>query len=453
MLYGPDGLPITREDGSSMAGAQGIVSMIVNDNVSRFARGDRFGSQAIAWHTPLLHEDFEGTVISTARWVTALSGMAVTQSNAGWTLNSGNSVVAGAFAIVTSLKRFQIAQRAPLGLKFRRRISNIQNTVHDFGYGTPSGVVAVVPNGAYFQKNAGGELLPIISYNGSITATGPDAMPALLAVDGGLNASFVFDIFRDDDAVKFTVQRTDSEAIIFECEIRIPNTQAKFSLENHLPVFDRLYNSPTAPIALATTSTSDVYVYVLDQATGKTRPQQQAEMGKSSSVNPASGVQLASFANNTAPVNANLLNTAPSYAAPHGLFSFVPLAGAVTDYLLFYHAPPGGFSFNVTEVLIDLWNTGTTIATTPTLCEWFIVSEMPGANLAAGGIREHLGSQSLAVGTINGGQADRSISRSFQTPIVTNPGRGFGIGLRMPVATVTVGSVIQGAVHVRGYNE
>jgi hypothetical protein len=452
-LYGPDGLPLSREDGSSMGGAQGIVTMVVNDNIARFARGDRFGSAAIATHQPLLHEDFEGTTINLVRWAATSSTMVATQSNNGWILNSGNSVVANAYISYVSNKRFAKMQRSPLGAKFRKRLWNVVNTVADFGWGLPNTNVVNVPNGAYFQKQAAGSLLPILSYNGSPVATGDDIMPALLLADGGLAAHFIFDIIHDDEEVRFIVQRADTEAIISEQTLRLSNAQAKFTLENHMPVFDRLINANIAPVGPAQSWLADVYVYGLDQFSGKTFAQTQVAMGKGSNTNPASGVQLANFTNSAAPANATLSNAAAGYSALHGLFSFAAVAGAPTDYALFGLQIPGGYQFLISEITIDTWNTGVAGATTSTLLEWFIATEGSAISLAtANYLREHIGTQSLPVGIAPGANANQ-INRSFQSPISCNPGRFVVIGLRMPVSTATASQVIQGAVSVRGIFE
>ena len=42
------------------------------------------------------------------------------------------------------------------------------------------------------------------------------------------------------------------------------------------------------------------------------------------------------------------------------------------------------------------------------------------------------------------------ISQSFDTPLITNPGRFLTVILRMPVGTATASEVFQGMVNLRG---
>lgn len=66
-------------------------------------------------------------------------------------------------------------------------------------------------------------------------------------------------------------------------------------------------------------------------------------------------------------------------------------------------------------------------------------------------VRIGLGAQSLAVGTVPGAMADRTIDRTFDTPIVVNSGRYLQVILRMPVGTATASQVIAGMVNIYGY--
>jgi hypothetical protein len=60
----------------------------------------------------------------------------------------------------------------------------------------------------------------------------------------------------------------------------------------------------------------------------------------------------------------------------------------------------------------------------------------------------------IDIETWNTGAAARAkgerISQSFDTPLVTNPGRFLTVILRMPVGTATAGEVFQGMVNLRG---
>ncbi len=194
---------------------------------------------------------------------------------------------------------------------------------------------------------------------------------------------------------------------------------------------------------------ASVDVLLLDCMTSKPWKEQMAESGYGAPLTPTGFAQAAQWANSAAPASATLSNTAAGYATLGGLFQFAAVAGAATDYALFGFQAPTPYAFILDGIDIELWNTGAAVATTPALFVWGLGVDQGGATLASSATRVGIGAQSLPLGAAIGAKAER-ISQTFDTPLVTNPGRFLTVILRMPVGTATAGEVFQGMVNLRG---
>ncbi len=176
--------------------------------------------------------------------------------------------------------------------------------------------------------------------------------------------------------------------------------------------------------------------------------------------------QTANMANSAAPASASLSNTAAGYATLGGQFQFAAVGGAETDFALFAFlntAPTTaitGRNLVVRGVWIDTFNSGAASATTPTLLQWSLGAGSTAVSLATGESavaraprRIPLGTQSIAVATAIGGQADRRIDVNFDAPIVVEPNAYLHIILKVPVGTATASQVIRGMVGINAYWE
>jgi len=95
---------------------------------------------------------------------------------------------------------------------------------------------------------------------------------------------------------------------------------------------------------------------------------------------------------------------------------------------------------------------GAAVATTPTLLQWFLGVDGTAVTLASNNFRKSIGAQNLPVGAAVGAQAN-TLDCRFSSPFVTNSGRFFHIGLKMPVGTATASQIVRGVASVEGYFE
>ena len=239
--------------------------------------------------------------------------------------------------------------------------------------------------------------------------------------------------------------------IISKQSIKVPLTGVRMMSTTQIPVMARCYNTAVAPTAAPQLVIADAYVALLDANLNMPYSHVKASQHRDAAKHPHTGAQLAQWANSAEPTSATLSNTAAGYTTLGGRFQFAAVAGAVTDYALFGFQVPSPSTLLITGIDIDTWNTGAAVATTPSLLTWGVATDLTAVSLAtAGAARVGIGSQSLAVGAAAGANATR-ISKQFQTPLVTGPGRYVDIILRMPIGTATASQVIAGMVNIEGY--
>jgi hypothetical protein len=448
-LYDPSGQSAVMAAQDQPITLAGVMQLGANDRSAVPLRVDRLGSQAVALHTPLLFESFEGTVPHATRWNVIATTMAATMTTVGGlVLNSGASAAINVGYLLQSTQRFTKTQRMPLQVKMRARLNRATNSVMELGFGDAATFNGAHTTGAYWQVQSGGAVKPVLTFNGVDSTGGVDISGLLNLVD-----YYTFDVWMDDDEATFTVQNTATGLILNRQTIPLPAPQQRLLSATALPVIARLYNTGTAPASAPQMIVTDVMVLALDGSLNRPWSATCAAQGRASIENPFTGAQLANNTNNTTPVNATLSNATAGYTTLGGLFSFIPLAGAVTDYALFGFQVPVGANFRMTDIAIETWNTGAAVATTPTLLVWSLATNLTAVSLAtANHQRRALGAQSLPIGAVPGAKAER-IAQTFDTPVACHGGRFIDIILRMPVGTATASQVVQGMVNVGGYFE
>ncbi len=446
--YGPDGATLARAHGGARAATDtGMVMVGLNDENYRILRTDRFGSLANATNALQFSESFEGTTISLSRLSTAVTTYAFAQNATGLNFNSAASAAANANAVMNTLRQFPKYQRAPLHMRIRARVAQVANAVQEFGFGSASGATAIAI-GAYWQVTSGGVVQPVLTFNGTDVPGTAVTMPS-----GWQSSYYTWDVLLDDDEAYFAVQDTSTGLIIAERRIQLAVTQQKLWNATHLPVFARVYSTGSAPATAPNLIVAAIDVVLLDIAQNKPWGHQQAVNGSGSNFNPTAFTQSAQWSNSAAPSNATLSNTAAGYTTLGGLFSFVAVAGAATDYALFGYTVPSPYTFVCTGADINTWNTGAAVATTPTLLVWGLGIDQSAISLAGTITRVPIGAQAFVVGAAVGANAERVSADFSQAPLVTNAGRIMTVILRMPVATNTASQVIQGLVTLKGYFE
>jgi hypothetical protein len=423
---------------------EAVVVAGLNDGNVRHLRTDRLGSLAVALNTVLLTEPFEGVNFPAARWTASAVGMAATQTAAaGLLLNSGNITAASNGYLLRSIRSFAKVQRAPLQIKIRARAVPVANAVIEVGFGDVSSSTGAHTNGAYWQYTAGGVAQPILTFNGSSIA-------GTLVLNLNPANYYVFDVILDDDSAFFSIQDTNTGVTVAEQTIFLPTTQPKLWGASRIFAFSRVYNTVSVPASAPSLIVASIDCLMLDATTNKPWREQMSESGYGAGLNPTTFAQTINWANSAAPTSATLSNTTAGYTTLGGLFQFAAVAGSTTDYVLFGFQSSTPYSFVLTGIDIEAWNTGAAVATTPTLMAWGLAYDLSAVSLTTAGARLGVGSQDLPIGAAIGARA-LSISKEFSTPIITNPGRFLDLILRMPVATATASQIIQGQVNFRGY--
>jgi hypothetical protein len=449
-LHDDAGAAIFKANGAEKGSSFFVPVGGVNDDNVRAFRTDRLGGQALALNNLILTEPFEGSNISTNRFVVSATTFTQAQTTAaGLNLNSGASAASAAAVLFRSLQYFVKQQRTPLQAKFRLRPALAANSVAEWGFGLPANQTTEATDGCYFQITTGGVL------QGVVATGGANLTVALSGVNVGTgNTSYyTFDVILDDDEARFVVQDTATGAIIDEDRIQLPLGQVRLWQNSRLPLFARLHNTAlaaSAPVFIITSAD----IVALDLSMNRPWQDTAALNGYSSGIQPISFAQAETWANSAAPASSTLSNTAAGATTLGGLFQFAAVAGAATDYALFGFTVPAPYTLVVKGIDIETWNTGAAVATTPTLLVWGCGYNQSAVSLATAGIyRKPLGAQSFAVAAAIGAKAERISADFSHAPLVTNAGRFFTIVLRMPVATATASQVIQGMVTIKGHYE
>ena len=170
-------------------------------------------------------------------------------------------------------------------------------------------------------------------------------------------------------------------------------------------------------------------------------------------IDPTNGDQTANHANSTSPSSATLSNTAAGYATLGGRWQFAAVASAATDFALFAYLIPAGYRLFITGVTIHTVNTGAAVATTAHIFDWSLGLKSTAVSLATAALRRiTLGIQALLSGAAIGAVAEPLV-RTFDPPLVAEPGEYVHLILQMPLATNTGSQVIRGDAQIHGYFE
>ena len=461
LLYDASGNPLVLADHALAKAMQpGLPQILLDDGVARAARADATGAQGIARYAQLFQDMADGAAVNTQLWTQSAATMTIVQAMRQVTMNAGLSVTVSVNAIHTSLRQFIRTPGSELHFQTRARFNWLAaNAVMECGFGNPATTVAAVPTGAFLRVTATGDVKAVLAYSSSETSSA-----AICTVGTGatqLNPSLWYsvDIFLGDDNVRFVVQLSDDSTTgqiatlqIVDYTLRFPIAQIAEWSAISSPAFFRIYNTASVPSTASTLLYSSVEVNLHDADTCKPWAEQRATAGGGLVLNPASGVQLANYANSAAPASGVLSNTAGSYTTLGGQWQLAAVAGAETDYALFAFVVPTGRTLVVKAIRISAYNMVVPVATTPTLLQWG-VGRAAAATLAANSFRQAIGSQSLPIGTVVGGMADRDVFFTWEGGFVVDSAQTFHIILKMPVATATATEIIRGTAVVDGYFE
>ena len=458
ILYDASGNPIVRADGATVpASSQSFLPVGgYNETTARALRTGALGGVALnRVNRPLFQDLIDGGAVNAQLWTQTLTTMTVAQANRVVTMNAGNSVAANAVAAHTSLAQYSKVRESVQRLSTRMRFAwNAPGAVMQVGFAVASAAVEQIVNGVFFRITTAGALELVYASSSADVVVQPTGV-SIGTGAGNLNPGrwYDVDLYVFDDGAQLLIHASDGIAPIapvVDASIGFTLAQPVATVVRALPVLFRILNvsAPATASQLFYGSTA-----VLEQDLDEARPVPHAlaRVGRNTTANPATGVQLANYANSAAPVSATLSNTAAGYTTLGGQWQFAAPAGAETDFALFAFAVPTGYTLVISDLQIDTFNLGAAVATTAHLLQWFM-SRSTAVTLASGTLRKTLGVQSLPVGTPIGGAAS-SIRWHGDAPFVVDSGLTFHLGLKIPVGTATGGQIIRGVASVEGYLE
>lgn len=400
--------------------------------------------------------DFDLNFVASAVCTTSIlqysSTMTSSINNNLMVLNTAGTTTSGSHIQIRTCRSFKVERSADRvwGVRLCLGQPPVANTTVDFGLGLVS-TTADPTAGAFFRLNSAGELRGVtISSGGSESTT-----PALTYGDLTDFQDFVIVIGRS--SVTFFINEVPVGSIAAP-----PNSTGPVAGES-FPGFVRIYNNAVPGIA------QKVYVSKIVSATmgGLSNRDStylaalKGNIGQQQVVGVGTGGQTTNWTNSGAPAAATLSNTAAGYTTLGGLFSFVALAGANTDYALFAYQVPAGTLTNMGRTLIvhgisiDAFvSAAAGIPMVATVLEWGFAFGSLNVSLASSETtstklprKGFLGVQSILTTAVVGTEL-RRIQQTLEQPVAVNPGEYFHIILRIPAGAATSYPTIAGGVFI-----
>jgi hypothetical protein len=459
------GLIVSPEATLARAGYSGSVGIIdpgtvVTGGIRREIDVSADFRQRVGTDTLMWMDAYSYTPINNSSYAVVTSTMTIDQStNTGLlTLNAGNATATGNHVVLRTFRTFPVISAAPTYLYFSA-IGVNQTAINaqcDVGLGFAL-TTAAPTDGVFFRWTLGGALVGVLNNNGVETTT-----PNLTQIFDNERAEYL--IVMNDETVEFWIDgvfRASLSAVTTYTGHGVTRSQA-------LPFLARLFNSGVASAAKSI-RIAEASVSMGDLASNRLWATQMVGMELGSYQIPpgATAAQTAQWANSAAPASATLSNTTAGYTTLGGIFQFVAVAGAETDYALFaYQVPAGsvtqpGKNLIVRGVRIETFNSGAAVATTPHVFMWALGAGSSAASLATADSltaagraprRIPLGVQWLPVAAVVG-QVASPVNVNLDAPILIAAGTFVHVILRMPTATATGSQVIRGTVMINGYFE
>ena len=454
-LYDASGNPIPLKDKTAIAGGgnQRFLPLSGLDGglINRAMRVGEYGTLRTTSEEILFHDAFEGSTINTW-WTQSLTTFTAVQATGVLTLNNAATSAANSTAIITCQKQFPKYPRVPLYSRHRGRITaNVagNHTLVEVGFGAPTGVTAVINNGAFFRWRADGTLAVVLSYNGTEQVTQVLAQGVIATT-----SYYYYDVIVDDDFVRFIVNDSNGTPVV--------DTQVSLSLSvqymwavSHLPTFARVYVDATGGGTVVQLLLSAHMVEAIDVLMNKPWEQQMGGTGRLATMSPTTYAQLPNLVNGTIPTTATPSNTASAYTTLGGEYAAAATAASENVLSVFGFTIPAPYIFMLRGLWIPLPVVqGTAIVTVP-LLEWFIAHNASSTNLstATGLIRVPLPGWMTtgAAAAVNAPFTGQSILWQPQTPVPCLSGTVLHIGYKSHVGAATATLVYRGQVTVDGY--
>lgn len=456
-LYDTSGTPISYQNKAVHSANTGVLLVSgLNDSSMRELRLDRSGFLEPGFDVLLFKDAIEGSTLNTQIWTSTSATFTQAQTAAaGIRLNNGASLTASAWTTLVSQKRFWKSMHQTLRLRLKMRVIWNPNVTCEFGFSNQASNTVQVPTGWYWRYSSFGTVKPVFSFGGNDVVTGSDIFSSLNKAN-----YYTWGIVLDDNAAIFTCQDSSTGAIVSEQVLTLPIGAGKTMSATHIPLTIRLYNAAVSPAVAGDAYVADVSVIGMDINQNRQWTHTLAGLGLGGELSPTAYTQLATWANSAAPTTLSngttLVNTAPGYSTPGGLFAFNAVANTTppTDYPLFSYTVPSPYSHYCTGVMASVWNTGATnSATVPTTLTWFALNNASTTNLSTtvAGFT-HIGSTTIPISSV-AGTAGTRVNCPFEVPLRTEPGNRLIIAMQITSGATTASQIIAGMVTVRGYHE
>ena len=437
----------------------GVLNAGKDYKTARTLRASSIGTLRTTDNSLWFYDAFEGTTRSAVSWIETATTMTSAQALAtGLTLNSGSTTTTSTGVLESTHRQFPFISRIGLAFRAHLRFQGATNCVEEWGFGDTSiATQQVMPNGAFFRRDAAGSLQPVLSFNS--TETQGSTMTGPATTDYAW-----YEIFLEDGRATFQIFSAAGVLISAQVmEIGSSSggagvaTQARMFAVTHLPAFVKVYNTGTAGTAPQIV-VNHVTVQVVDMDASRDVRVQQSGMGFNSLISPTGGfASSVNYANSAAPTSATLSNTAAGYTTMGGQWQYAAVATSETDNALFVFTNPSPYTLYVTGIRIDGVNMGAAVGTTPSTIQWGAAFNSSATSLATAAPydpkRVTLGYISWPVGAAIGAVCTNPINWFPGTPMAVFPGRLLHLIAKNVVGTATASQILRGTAVVDGFYE
>lgn len=394
----------------------------------------------------------EGAAVDARNYTSATTTMTIAQASGFITLNNSAITTANTNARLTTHRVFPYLDGQPLVAMWTFKRATGQtgqaNELLEMGLVTHTAATAAT-DGVFFRWNTSGEFRAVSTFNST------DSQSAVLTAPTA-NVTHTAVIIRRTQGTDYFVDGVRLASIEDASQSNPTSTRG-------VPFSARVVVGASTPATAPNLQVGPVSIFRCGDAE-KAWGEKLASAGLSAIQAPLTPfAQLANHANSTSPTSATLSNTAAGYTTLGGRWQFAAPAGAATDFALFGYTMPAGYQAYITGIAISSCNTGAAVATTATVLDWSMAIDSTAVSLATTDSfgppfvsmaprRVPLGMQGFIVGDAIGKCAN-DIVRTFNPPLVAEPGRFVHVIVQVPVGTATASQVIRGDVTITGYFE
>jgi hypothetical protein len=460
VLYDGAGNAIVNANRTAVVETVGGSLIAAKDyKISRTLRASSSGGIQVAGDdSMMLADNFEGTTRDLNQWIETATTMASAQTVAiGLQLNSAATTTTTTGILESSHKQFAFNGRGALVFRAHLNVKGATNCVEEWGFSDQASATAAGhSNGAFFRRDAGGSLQPVLAFNTAETQGSVMTQPATTDYAW-------YEIFLEDSRAMFQITSATG-ALISSQAMEIGSsgggagstTQARMFAVTHVPAFFRVINTGAAGTAPQIVVNQAV-VMVADELSQRPHVIAQSGMGLNSLTSPTLHTQLSNYANSAAPASATLSNTAAGYTTLGGQYQFAAQATNETDFALFGWTNPSPYTFYCTGIRIgEMINTVIAVGASASVYLWGAAFNSSAVSLATAApyspMRVTLGAQAFA-GAAGIGAMAPGFTWTPGTPMAVQPGRFLHIILKQLLGLATGTEIFRGMVVIDGFFE